>query len=319
MVNLLPRAGWRYWLRNPTAAILSVIGIALGVGVAVAVDLANQSARKAFDLSMEAMIGRATHQIVAGPRGLDERVYVRLRTELGLRSAAPVVEGLVRLRGETFRLIGLDPFAEAPFMRALNPAGVTDIGTVLTDPDAVLVAQATARRFGLAVGDPLELDAGGRIRTARVAGVLGSEGAGGAVDGLLATDIATAQDLLGRIGHLDRVDLILAPGDPIAGIEALLPADARLVTADTRTRTTQELSRAFHTNLTAMSLLAVLVGGFLIYNTMTVAVLRRRELLGTLRILGVTRRELFLGVLREALLVGGLGTVMGLVAGWLIA
>lgn len=319
MSPLLSRAGWRYWLRNPTAAVLSIIGIALGVGVVVAVDLANESARKAFDLSMEAIVGRATHQIVGGPNGLDERLYVRLRTGLGVRAAAPVVEGLVRVRGETFRLIGLDPFAESPFARSLAPLSDSPIEALLSNPQALLVPDGTARRLDIAPDDDLELEIGGEIRVARVAGLLASDRLGMATEGLLAADIGAAQALLGRIGRIDRIDLILGSDEELGRIKAVLPADARVVTADARTRTTRELSRAFHTNLTALSLLAVLVGGFLIYNTMTVSVLRRRAQLGTLRILGVTRGELFVRILREALLVGGLGTALGLGAGWIIA
>ena len=73
--------GWRYLLRHPWQSALMVLGITLGVAVAVAVDLANASATRAFDYSTDSVAGRATHQIVAGPQGLDEALYVTLRRE----------------------------------------------------------------------------------------------------------------------------------------------------------------------------------------------------------------------------------------------
>src|ERR1044071_2329591 len=86
---------WRVMLRSiqrrPFQSILFVAGVALGVAMIVAIDLANGSASRAFGLFTESIAGRATHQITGGPTGLPEDLYTRLRTELGLREAAPVV------------------------------------------------------------------------------------------------------------------------------------------------------------------------------------------------------------------------------------
>src|SRR5690606_2928506 len=80
-----------------------------------------------------------------------------------------------------------------------------------------------------------------------------------------------------------------------------------------------EMTRAFQLNLNALSLLALIVGAFLIYNTMTFSVVQRRPLIGTLRTLGVTRREVFALVLGEALLIGAAGTALGLGLGLALA
>ena len=73
--------GWRYLLRHPWQSVLMIVGIMLGVAVVVSIDLANASASRAFELSAEAVTGRATHQITGGPAGLDEAIYTRLRRE----------------------------------------------------------------------------------------------------------------------------------------------------------------------------------------------------------------------------------------------
>src|SRR5512133_2339709 len=91
----LARVGLRSIVRHPWQTVLMVVGITLGVAVAVSIDLANASANRAFDLSADAVAGRATHQITGGPQGVDERVYLRLRTEGGVRSAAPIVSEYV--------------------------------------------------------------------------------------------------------------------------------------------------------------------------------------------------------------------------------
>ena len=141
-----------------------------------------------------------------------------------------------------------------------------------------------------------------------------------ALSGLVLADIATAQELTGRIGRLDHIDLILPPGDKavVAAVTRLLPPDAQLVAASTRAGAVDQMTAAFRTNLTALSLLALLVGMFLIYNSMTFSVVQRRPLFGTLRCLGVTRGEIGRLVLGEALIVGCVGSALGLVLGVLL-
>ena len=126
------------------------------------------------------------------------------------------------------------------------------------------------------------------------------------------------------VGRLSRIDLILPEGDPetlahtTAAVNALLPEGYRVTPAAARTGTIQQMTAAFQLNLTALSLLALVVGLFLIYNTMTFSVVQRRGLFGTLRCLGVTRREIFALVLSEAFLVGLLGGLLGIGLGLLL-
>jgi putative ABC transport system permease protein len=320
--------GWRYLLRHPWQSALMVLGITLGVAVAVAVDLANASATRAFDYSTDSVAGRATHQIVAGPQGLDELLYVDLRRQgliTGDSPAAPIVTDYVyspQLGDRPFQLLGVDPFAEAPFRTYLwsaHDAPVRELTTLLTRPGAVLLAVDTAAYYGLAPGDRLNLEVGGYPRDAFVAGLLtpADDLSRRALDGLLLADIATAQELTGRLGRLDYVDLILPGGGGAAvdSIRALLPAGVQIVEVEARAGTVEEMTAAFRLNLLALSLLALVVGLFLIYNTMTFSVVQRRLLFGTLRCLGVTRREVFALVVSEALLVGVLGAVLGVALG----
>ncbi len=323
--------GWRYLLRHPWQTALMVIGIALGVAVVVGIDLANESASRAFDLSVDSVAGRATHQITGGPDGLSEQVYVDLR-RAGVERAdgsvaiAPVIAEYVsapQMGGQTMQLLGIDPFADAPFRDYVaggQSVPVADMAAFLTQPGAVLISTGTAARFGLKQGDPLALEVGGQTRSAFVAGLLEPSDSLSArtLDGLLLVDISTAQELTGRLGRLDRIDVILPEGDSTAQIAALLPPGARIDPVAARTGSIQQMTAAFRTNLTALSLLALVVGMFLIYNTMTFNVVQRRSLFGTLRCLGVTRREVFGMVVSEALIVGVVGAALGLGLGVLL-
>ena len=135
-----------------------------------------------------------------------------------------------------------------------------------------------------------------------------------ALEGLILADLATAQEITGRIGRLDTIDLIAPRGDltGFANLSGLLPPDAQIVPVRLRADALEQMTAAFRTNLTALSLLALVVGMFLIYNTMTFSVVQRRPLFGTLRCLGVTRGEIGALVLGEAFAVGALGSLLGL-------
>jgi putative ABC transport system permease protein len=330
----LLNAGWRYLLRHPGQTILMVLGITLGVAVVVAIDLANSAAGRAFELTTETVAGRATHQIVGGPLGLDDATYVRLRVEGGVELAAPIVTDYVtspQLGERPIQLLGVDPFAEAPFRSylaatgagsAAGPVSVGELTTLLTQPGALLISEETARGRGLALGDRIELDVGGRRSEGLIAGLLRPADALSrrALDGLILADIATAQEITGRLGRLDRIDLILPAGDPALAerVSALLPANARLVPVEARSGALAQMTTAFRTNLTALSLLAMVVGMFLIYNSMTFSVVQRRPLFGTLRCLGATRGEVGGLVLGEAAAAGAIGSLLGLALGILL-
>ncbi len=323
---ILARASFGWLLRHPWQLVPALAGVCIGVAVMVAVDLAVDSAGRAFELSMEAVNGQATHQIVGGPAGLDEALYVDLRVAREFRDIAPVVEGFASADDVTLTLLGVDPLAEGDFRGYAAPESVAGafgrLRQLLTGPGAVLLSARTAAALGVAEGEAFTVVVNGRTQAARVAGFLsGNAGHPGDADprqdSLLVTDIATAQEWLDRQGRLSRIDVRLAPGDVRTRerLEAALPPDARLIEAAGRTRSMADMTNAFTTNLAAMSLLAMLVGVFLIYNSIGFAVLQRRAMFGTLRALGVTRRGLLALVLGEAAVLGIAGAAAGVAAG----
>jgi len=312
LLSTLRHLGWHRWQTR-----LSIIGIALGVAIIVAVDLANQSARQAFLLSAESLTGKASHQIVAGAAGIPEALYRELRMEHGLRRSAPVVEGLVRQGAEQLQLIGVDPLAEEPFRQLSAELGSNVTRRLLSEPDSVLLSRITAERLGITTDDPLVVTIAGRPTRLRIAGLL--EGDNPALmEGLLLADISTAQELLERNGRLDRIDLILDPQQAV-DLASILPQGLRLEVPAARTRVMAEMIEAFQTFHHRCRASQALVGAFLIYNTMAFSVLRRRKLLATLRILGVTRQSLFRLLMLEAALLGLVGTGLGLLLGTLTA
>ncbi len=316
---LLLRAGLRYLLRHRWQGLLAVSGIALGVAVVLAVDLANSGARASFELSAQQLQGKATHRLVVPGATLPDAVYITLKRTPGAPPMAPVVSDWVGVAGRAgrYHLVGFDLFAEAPFRTQLaevaNGAGF--IRDWLTQPGALVLGAATARALGVAVGDTLTIVYRGKPATLRVLRIDAQQSRAG--DDLLLVDIATAKSVLAMQDRLSYVDLILDAASE-QWLRQRLPANVQLQTVAEQARGVTRLSAAFELNLTAMSLLALLVGMFLIFNAMSFSMVQRRNLFGRLRAIGVTPRELFTLILLEAVIVAVLGTVLGLLLGvWL--
>jgi putative ABC transport system permease protein len=308
---------------------LSVLGVAIGVAVVVSIDLANTSAQRAFELSAETVTGKATHQIVGAGGTLADSVYRRLRVEAGVRPSAPVVEDYASLaRGDrTFQVVGIDPFTDAAFRPYLGTGagGDLDLSTFMTQ-DAALMAAPTAQGLGLTPGDTLRVQVEGTEHTVRLMGLIEPEDerTRRAVANLLVVDVSTAQRLFDLQGQLSRIDLLLPSEDDarsaaLARIRDALPGGTRVQRSETRTQTVEQMTRAFELNLTALSLLALVVGAFLIYNTMTFSIVQRRGLIGRLRALGVTKMQVFRLVLGEAAILGVVGTGIGVLLGIVLA
>jgi putative ABC transport system permease protein len=250
------------------------------------------------------------------------------------RSEAVKVLGVDILRDLTLR-----DYAVAERQARVGGAGVfaTDGVTpqqfleILTSPRSIVITEKLARRRGYGLGDEIQLMAGDRVSTLVIRALLADTGPARVMDGsFVLMDIAAAQLAFDRLGRIDRLDLQLQTPDgsapDTAAIDRALSAvNARLppgLTADRPARRGQQVERmlaAFHLNLTALSWVALVVGLFLVYNTVTISVIARRDEIGVLRALGVTRAQVLALFLGEAAVLGLVGALLGLGLGRMMA
>ena len=331
-MSTLRAASLRHLLRHPAQLALALVGLTLGVGTIVAVDVATASARRAFELSLQAVNGAATQQIAGGPRGIDERIYQQLISApagsvLAGAQYAPVVAGYVSAGERVLQLVGIDPFASAALdaggargAPALAVHGMSEVRAWFTQPGSVVMSAALARELGVRGDGQFELAVGGVPHQAVLIARLTDAGPG--FDALLLTDIAQAQEWLGGVGRLTRIDVRAPAAVPAAEflrqLRARLPPELAVRSTRAQARETFAMTDAFTINLKAMSLLALLVGTLLIYGAVSFAVVQRRSIIGVLRALGATRGEVLRVVLGEAAMLGVAGGICGLALGLLI-
>jgi len=324
-------ASVRFYWRQPWQLLMCLLGIALGVAAVAAMNLAIDSSKRGFQISNDAVFGAATHSLDAGQAGIDEQFYLRLRTQLRVIPSAPVVAGEVfhpqaQGQGMTLSLLGIDPLAESGFRNYLtrksSRAYAADAWMgLMTEPGSILASAQTLTRLGVSVGQRFTVQVAGRTHRLQVIGVLVPENnlQRLGLENVLVTDIASAQELLDLSGQLTRVDLILSPSgvgtSDLSQLQELLPQGVRLRSRETREQAQTQLTQSFFLNLRMLSLLALVVGLFIVYNALTFSVVRRREWIGVLRAVGVSARGIVLLVLAEAFVLGVFGTLLGIPIG----
>lgn len=308
--------------------LLSIAGVALGVLASVAIGTANIHVLRSFEQAVTTVAGPASLEIAGHDLGLDESVITVIRAVEGVVSAAPVIEDSVVLtqgkqRGQALQIVGLDLLAEAGSRGFQIQADAEEALEALLAPDSLYLGRQVAADWNLGVGSLVEVTVGGRRVQLRVAGLLHNDESRSSLwDRLAVMDIAAAQQLLHSVGRLDRIELVTQPGRPLdeiaASVRSVLPPHLVVQRPAQRTEQVENMVRAFQLNLTVLSWVGLLVGMFLIYNTMAFAVAQRRREIGIYRALGMTERRVAALFLLEAGLLGLLGGLIGGLAGvWL--
>jgi putative ABC transport system permease protein len=319
-MKTLARALIRYHLKKPLLTSICIIGVALGVTVVAGIQLANRSALDAFRQAAAALNGRATHSISSPGGVIREHVYVDLVRRFPTLPAAPVVRTSIPLGEETAVLMGVDPLAEVhlrpDFLPHFSDRQLLDF---LTVPQTVIINQPAEKfvdRGGfITVALPRQP---GRPLSLRVVGTLdGSRCA--AMEPLILGDISWVQTMYPGRGKLSRIDLLAKDPARLRAVKNFLPAHLELQSSRKRQQTLTGMLKSFELNITALSLLSLFVGFFLIYNTITFMVLQRRRETGILQALGFSRLQLMAALVVEVLCLAALGSLIGAAWGYWLA
>jgi putative ABC transport system permease protein len=313
--------------RHPLRVLLPVVGVAVGVAAVAAIHRANRSVTESFRDAAASIAGHSDF-VVTGVRGVPLAALESLSFLWKVGAIAPAVTGSVVVddaAGGVVELVGVDLPGDSA-VRDIRIAGPADPAAIrrLVAQETLLVPEGLARRHGWRVGSPVRLIAGGVSAESTVGALLKLKGVARASGGeILITDIFTAQKLLGRGAYVDRVDVVAKPGvdknalkDEVA---RRLPPGLTVEPPGRAAETAERMVRAFRFNLNALGSLTLLAGAFLIANAVSIAVLRRRPEIATLRALGASRSAIFCVFLGEGLAIGAAGTLLGEWGGILLA
>ena len=308
-------------------AFFNVLSVALGVAVYLAIAIANHSADRSFHAAIDLVAGKATLEVQGDVR--DEMLPL-VQAQPGVKACTPISQGVATLPdypGEYLQVTGVDPFTNEPFrtfdLRA-GPGASFDAERWLAAPNGVAVNARLAAEHGWKVGDRLRAVVNGALREFTLVGLVElRDSPAGVNERFAAMDIGWAQELFNAPGRLSSLQIILQDPSQAEAVAAKLSKllGPAVTVAPPRQRSAQveKMLAAFQLNLTALSLVSLLVGMFLIYNTVSATVVRRRLEIGILRAVGASRGEVQALFLGEALLFGLAGVVLGWVGGVLLS
>lgn len=327
---ILERCALRHWRISWRQQVALMLILALGSGVYLAMRLANRAALSGFEQFTSGITRQADYTITGTTGSLSESWLREMRETLAESPVhlLPVVEETVMPfvegrqmeigSGVTWKLLGTD-FVSLLNLRGDAPSGLT--GDVRA-AEGVFVSEKLHKK----VGDELRVVLNERVITLKVGGVVVEQpGVPTLPETLLLMDLPAAQAVMQRTGKVDRVEVLVTRGDAFPDLRNEAGEQLRAVAkdrwqvsgAEDRRALAGTMTEAFRLNLTILSLLALFVGGYLIFQALDGVVIRRREEIGVLKSLGVTDAEIQRAFLIEALLLGIVGGLLGLLVGWL--
>ena len=304
--------------RDLIRTALTVFAVALGVAVVVAIDLAGEAAAGSFHSSIESLTGK-TDLLLSTTGGLDEVLLGRLSQLPYPLDFAPRLEDFASVdgKGEAIPFIGVDLIGR--HMAQFANQNPEQAALLLSAPNPIWVGPDLHFEPGATV----HLLINDALRPYTVAGILTPQPGEVGEQNVIVADIGLAQLVTGKIGKLDTIDVRVPATHSIEYwrklIAAQVPASVDVEPQGARTGENRKMLSAFRWNLRVLSYIALVVGAFLIYNTISVSVVRRRNEIGVLRALGATRAFMALGFLAESLFFALAGSAFGLLLGRLMA
>jgi putative ABC transport system permease protein len=303
--------------REPLRSSLILVAVALGVAVVLAIELAGDAAAGSFRSSVATLTGNYDLE-VTGTGGVPDDIVGKLATLPYNVSLHPRIEDYATLpdTGETVPVLGLDLVSDHP--SNLTSARSSDLQFL--QEEGVWVSKHLSEYLRLKIGGTLRLQLNDASRIFKVLGIFDDSQNH---DDLIVMDIAIAQRVLARDNRVDRI-LISLPRSPAIDtweqkLRAALPSGVELRREGAQKKEHQRLLSAFRGNLRVLSYVALVVGAFLIYNTISVSVVRRRPEIGIIRSLGASRKDVLLAFLAEAACFGLIGGGIGIILGRLMA
>lgn len=335
MLALLRTFSWQDLRHHPWRSAAAMAAVMLGVALAFAVHVINASALDEFSQAVRAVNGQPDLEVRAMQGTLADSLFAQVATHPDVARANPVLEATAMARPATqapgnaptaLRLLGADALLLPAMAPALMPKPWEGAARdALFAPATVYLNPAALQALGVPPegSQPhptLQLQTGLQTLAVQVAGTVSAPGAPLAV-----MDIGAAQDLLGRVGQLTRIDLQLQPGTDRSAFKQALqalpgwPAQATLAEPGDAAQRVSNLSRAYRVNLTVLALVALFTGAFLVFSVLALSVAQRGPQFALLAVLGATPRQRLALVLAESALLGVAGSLAGLALGTALA
>ena len=331
MRNLLEYVGLRHMRLRPSRTLLTVLGVGFGIALYVAIAIINESTRESFRENVEAVSGKAKITISAGLSGFPEEKLDAVKAVPGVAHAVPMIEAHAYFKGavvesESIYVLGVDLLQEASVRtyRATEEKVIDDPLIFLNQPDSIVVTKKFAESRNLKIDSQVTFATSGGAKAFTIRGLLEPEGAAKAYGGSLAImDIDGARVSFGKVGKIDRIDIVPLQGTDtdslIAAIQSKLGSGYTIERPETQSESTEKMIQSYQVMISFFGSLALLVGLFLVFNSVSMSVAERRREIGILRAIGASRNSILSLFVLESAFIGLMGAALGAILGRFLA
>lgn len=289
--------------------IVAIIGIASGVALFISVYSTTESAVKSFKDSVDFFSGAKYTLRGNGKNFIEEEIYKKfLMKDIDI---SPVITlgGKIKETNKPIVLNGIDIFRSIR-NGALDSNSFQGDLKDFFDLPSVIISQKLLIENNKRVGDNISIYIEDKLYSFKIAGTLSREDF---PKHIIFMDIAQAQEALGLLGYISQIDIY----GEIDKVE--FPPDFILEERQDIFENRKDLIKSFNYNLFFISLIAILVGFFLMFNTVLITVIRRKTELGILRAIGFRKKEIVYLFLLQSIITGVIGSILGLFLGSIIS
>jgi putative ABC transport system permease protein len=316
---LYTRLGIREFTQRPGRAILTLLSIVIGVAAVIAVSLAADTTRLAFDNIFTTVAGKAALEVTA-PFGttFSAELADKVAEIPGVAAASPVIERIaVMYIGEkpiVVNVMGIDPERDAKVHEYKITAGKR-LGEA-----KIIVDEAFATNVDLKLGDYFELMTIRGTPRAVVGGLFQRKDSAAAGQGaVLLMLLSDAQYWFKAPRRIDNIQIVLDEGAKEetfrAAIQEILPSNLSVEQPAARSAMAEETSLSTQQGMEMARGFSLIVATFIIANTFLITITQRRKQIGILRAIGATRLQIGIMIYAEAILMGIVGSILGCVVG----
>ena len=309
---------------HPGRTITMLISVVIGVALCVAVDAINSAALKQFQASASMLSAQADFYLESREGKIDSALLQEINSWTEVDKTYPMIkrDWPIRYKEEhhSIRITAFD-FSQDDRFDALGDIGSALKLLALPFPFAIpaLVSSETLTQFGWKTNSQIQLDTGTEQQSVALVAAIPANGL--ITDGLL-IDIQQARQRLNVGSEIDRLDIRLKNPELAYSVRERITTNwPGLIISDAlidRQRV-KAMTRAYRINLGMLSLVALLTAGFLVFSLLSLSFRRRREQLHLLRLLGLSRISLLSNLVVESLLIGVIGSSLGLLLGMVLA
>ena len=327
--TLVSQVNLRHAFGRRLRTMLTIGGVAAGVMLAVSISLINATLLSSVRDSARQLAGAAEIEVGVPDRtGMPEATVDQVASVEGVDQAIPMLRNYATVmngeRQARIMVVGVTPQFPSLFPRNLGSIGQVEVEGGFGSGNGLMLSKSSAEKLGVGIGDGVVIETRRGFETVAVSG-LASGGPlsvfnGGEVASLL---MPAAQNLFDREGFVDSVYVIVDPKADLASIEDEITAAVgeNKIVGQPGARGTGfgDALHGINAITTVAGTVALFVAGFVVFNTMSMSLAERRKEISMTLVFGATRKQIFASFLIEALILGLIAAVIGVVAGILLA